>query len=162
MRAPPITRASLWLLLLLWHGLILLFAFECAHSGLGWIHETPGKYWFEQILDGLSRGNLSPRAFLLLYFYAVVTVSAAVLAHALAQLLARIAAGRRIRETERRSVAALQPEASEPIFETSEAELSALLEARPELEVRLANFRSKMNKISGFSGEARIGQPRSP
>ena len=161
MRAQPITQASLWLLLLLWHGLILLFAFECAHSGLGWIYENPGNYWFEQILDGLSRGNLSPRAFLLFYFYAVVAVSAAALAQALAQLLARIAAERRIRETEGRRVAALQPEAPEPIFETSDEELSALLEARPELEGSLANFRSKMKKISGFAGETRIVQPRS-
>lgn len=152
MRAPPVTQASLWLLLLLWHGLILLFAFECAHSGLGWVYEKPGNSWFEQILDGLSRGNLSPRAFLLLYFYAAVTVSAALLVHALAQLLARIAAEFRVRETERKSVAALQPEAAEPIFETSDAELSALLEARPELEDRLANFRSKMKKVSGFAG----------
>ena len=152
MKAPRISATSLWLLLILWHGFALLLLIELAHTRVGWISASTWDWSFREITRGLSRGNISAGAILLLYFYTLMAVTAMLLTYALVQVLAQFIgegwAGNRVRI----SISVREPAKREPDAKTDESELGELMNARPELEERIANFRSQIKKVSGIPG----------
>ena len=143
-------EVSLWVVLAHWYALILVIVFECTHSGTGWIAEVPRDFWFAEVVDGLAGGKVQAGALLVFCLYALITVSALVLAYFFAKIAAN-ALGTLKRKADLKITAAGSATPSS-VAEADDSDIGTLLVTRPDLQAHIENFRNQMRKVSGNPG----------
>ena len=143
-------EVSLWVVLAHWYALILLIAFECTHSGTGWITEVPRDFWLAEVVDGLAGGKVQAGGLLVFFLYALITVSALVLAYIFAKISAN-AIGTLKRKADLKITAAGSATPS-AVAVADDSDIGTLLVTRPDLQAHIANFRNQMRKVSGIAG----------
>ena len=141
---------SLWVVLAHWYALILVIVFECTHSGTGWIAEVPMDYWLAEVVDGLAGGKVQAGALLVFCLYALITVSALVLAYFFAKIAAN-ALGTLKRKADLKITAAGSATPSS-VAAADDSDIGTLLVTRPDLQAHIENFRNQMRKVSGNPG----------
>ena len=143
-------EVSLWVVLAHWYALILVIVFECAHSGTGWIAEVPRDFWLAEVVDGLAGGKVQAGGLLVFFLYALITVSALVLAYIFAKVSAN-AIGTLKHKADLKITAAGSATPS-AVAAADDSDIGTLLVTRPELQAHIENFRNQMRKVSGIAG----------
>jgi len=143
-------EVSLWVVLAHWYALILVIVFECTHSGTGWIAEVPRDFWLAEVVDGLAGGKVQAGGLLVFFLYALITVSALVLAYIFAKIAAN-AIGTLKRKADVKITAAA-PATPSAVAAADDSDIGTLLVTRPDLQAHIANFRNQMRKVSGIAG----------
>lgn len=141
---------SLWVVLAHWYALILVIVFECTHSGTGWIEEVPRDFWLAEVVDGLAGGTVQAGDLLVFCLYALITVSALVLAYIFAKIAAN-AIGTLKRKADVKITAAA-PATPSAVAAADNSDIGTLLVTRPDLQAHIENFRNQMRKVSGIAG----------
>ena len=145
-------EVSLWVVLAHWYALILVIVFECTHSGTGWIAEVPWDFWLADVVDGLVGGKVQAGALLVFCLYALITVSALVLAYIFAKISANaIGTLKRKRKADLKITAAGSATPS-AVAAADDSDIGTLLVTRPDLQAHIENFRNQMRKVSGNPG----------
>ena len=143
-------EVSLWVVLAHWYALILVIVFECTHSGTGWIAEVPRDFWFAEVVDGMAGGKVQAGGLLVFFLYALITVSALVLAYIFAKVSAN-AIGTLKHKADLKITAAGSATPS-AVAAADDSDIGTLLVTRPDLQAHIENFRNQMRKVSGIAG----------